>query len=79
VETKQQQRKPAPMFQDRFEIDKDFEYIIKPTIEMDPVVAQINELLDDEELYQLIRNDLAKRFPLTEVPGRISTPAEVIL
>jgi len=35
--------------------------------------------LDDEELYQLIRNDLAKRFPQTEVTGRNSTPVEVIL
>jgi len=34
---------------------------------MDPVLAEIDRLLDDEELYQLIRNDLAKRFPQTEV------------
>jgi IS5 family transposase len=67
------------MLQDRYETDKFFEYIIKLTIEMDPVLAQIDELLDDEELYQLIRNDLAKRFPLTEVTGRKSTPVEVIL
>jgi IS5 family transposase len=67
------------MLQDRHETDKFFEYIIQLTIEMDPVLAQIDELLDDEELYQLIRNDLAKRFPLTEVTGRKSTPVEVIL
>lgn len=67
------------MLQDRYEKDKFFESIIKLTIEMDSVLAQIDELLDDEELYQLIRNDLAKRFPLTEVTGRKSTPVEVIL
>ena len=67
------------MLQDRYETDKFFEYIIQLTTEMDPVLAQIDELLDDEELYQLIRNDLAKRFPLTEVTGRKSTPVEVIL
>ena len=57
------------MLQDRYETDKFFEYIIKLTIEMDPVFSQIDKLLDDEELYQLIRNDLTKRFPLTEVTG----------
>jgi len=67
------------MLQDRYETDKFFEHIIKLTIQMDPVLGQIDELLDDEELYQLIRNDLAKRFPLTEVTGRKSTPVEVIL
>ena len=67
------------MLQDRYEKDKFFEYILKLTIEMDPILAQIDELLEDEELYQLIRNDLAKRFPLTEVTGRKSTPVEVIL
>ena len=67
------------MLQERSEKDKFFESIIKLTIEMDSVLAQIDELLDDEELYQLIRNDLAKRFPLTEVTGRKSTPVEVVL
>jgi IS5 family transposase len=67
------------MLQDRYEKDKFFETIIKLTIEMDPVLAQIDELLDDEELYQLIRKDFTKRFPLTEVTGRKSTPVEVVL
>ena len=67
------------MLQDRHETDKFFEYISAQTVQMDPVLAQIDELLDDEELYQLIRNDLAKLFPLTEVTGRKSTPVEVIL
>lgn len=67
------------MLQDRYKKDKFFETIIKLTIEMDPVLAQIDVLLDDEELYQLIRNDFSKRFPLTEVTGRKSTPVEVVL
>jgi len=67
------------MLQDRYEKDKFFETIIKLTIEMDPVLAQIDVLLDDEELYQLVRNDFTKRFPLTEVTGRKSTPVEVVL
>jgi IS5 family transposase len=36
-------------------------------------------VLEDEELYQLIRADLAKRYPLTEITGRKSTPVEVII
>jgi transposase, IS5 family len=67
------------MLQDRYDIDKFFEDILKLTNQMDPVLAKIDQLLDDEALYQLIRNDLAKRFPMTEQTGRNSTPVEVIL
>jgi transposase, IS5 family len=67
------------MLQDRYETDKIFESILKLTNEMDPILAEIDRLLDDEELYQLIRNDLARRFPKTEETGRNSTPVEVIL
>jgi IS5 family transposase len=67
------------MLQDRYETDKKFESILKLTNEMDPILAKIDQLLDDEELYQLIRDDLSKRFPKTAVTGRNSTPVEVIL
>lgn len=67
------------MLQDRYETDKIFEEILKFTNAMDPALVQIDQLLDDEALYQLIRNDLAKRFPQTEVTGRNSTPVEVVL
>ena len=67
------------MLQDRYETDKIFASILKLTNEMDPILAEIDQLLDDEELYQLIRKDLARRFPQTEVTGRKSTPVEVIL
>lgn len=67
------------MLQDRYEIDKIFTDILSLTHEMDPILAQIDRLLEDEALYQLIRNDLAKRFPYTEQTGRNSTPVEVIL
>jgi len=67
------------MLQDRYETDKIFESILKLTNEMDPILVEIDRLLDDEELYQLIRADLARRYPQTEVTGRNSTPVEVIL
>jgi transposase, IS5 family len=67
------------MLQDRHENDKLFERIISLTNEMDPVLAQIDQLLDDDELCQLIRNDLAKRFPKTELTGRNLTLVEVVI
>ncbi|MFC1879658.1 ISNCY family transposase, partial [Chloroflexota bacterium] len=59
--------------------DKFFEHISNLTVEMDPILIQIDGLLEDEELYQLIRSDFAKRYPMTEVTGRKSTPVEVVL
>jgi IS5 family transposase len=67
------------MLQDRYETDKFFESIFRLTVEMDPVLVQIDVILEDEELYQLIRSDFAKRYPQTEATGRKSTPVEVLL
>jgi IS5 family transposase len=67
------------MLQDRYEKDKFFEHIFNLAAEMDPILAQIDRLLEDEALYQLIRSDLAARYPNTETTGRKSTPVEVIL
>jgi IS5 family transposase len=67
------------MLQDRYETDKIFDSILKLTNQMDPILAQIDQRLEDEALYQLIRNDLARRYPHTEQTGRNSTPVEVIL
>ena len=36
-------------------------------------------LLDDDELFELVRGDLARRHPKTRSRGRPSTPVEVIL
>lgn len=67
------------MLQDKYKKDKFFDDIFKLTFEMDPELAQIDKLLEDEVLYQLIRADFAKRYPLTETTGRKSTPVEVML
>jgi transposase, IS5 family len=67
------------MLVDRYESDKFFQSILHLTQEMDPVLAQIDHLLDDDRLYQAIRADLAKRYPHTEQTGHPSTPVEVIL
>jgi hypothetical protein len=46
------------MLQDRHETDKLFDSILKLTNQMEPVLAEIDQLLEDEALYQLIRDDL---------------------
>jgi transposase, IS5 family len=45
----------------------------------DPVLVQLDHLLDDDHLYQPVRADRARRYRLTPVPGRHSTPVEVLL
>ncbi|MDQ2742079.1 MAG: ISNCY family transposase [Chloroflexota bacterium] len=45
----------------------------------DPVLRQLDALLEDDRLYQQVRADLGRRYPLTMVTGRHSTPGEAIL
>ena len=45
----------------------------------DPVLKQLDVLLDDDQLYQQVRADLGKRYKWTLVHGRHSTPVEVLL
>jgi len=46
---------------------------------IDPVLKQLDRLLEDDELYQQIHADFGKRYRLTLVHGRHSTPVEVLL
>src|ERR671925_612853 len=52
-----------------------------PTVSMtvDPVLTQLDRVLDDDTLFQTVKADLARRFPRTLLDGRPSTPVEVIL
>jgi IS5 family transposase len=68
------------MLRDRYEPDAWFWAIIKQlAIEMDPELAQIDSILDDDQLFQMIKNDMAQRYPQTLETGRNSTPVEVNL
>src|SRR5215212_3986281 len=49
------------------------------TLTFEPVLARLDELLDDDVLFQAVRDDLARRYPRTRVTGRPSTPVEVLL
>ena len=66
------------MLRDRYDDDPYFWTIIEQlTLEMEPELAQIDKLLEDDELFQLIKQDLAQRHPHTLETGRNSTPVEV--
>jgi hypothetical protein len=45
----------------------------------DPVLVQLDRLLDEDGVYQPVRGDLARRSRLTAVHGRHSPPGEVVL
>jgi len=56
-----------------------FELVPKLQLEMEPELAELDRLLQDDEIFQRIKADMAKRYPHTLVRGRHSTPVEVIL
>jgi IS5 family transposase len=67
------------MLIDRHEADNIFERIPGLTIKMNPELTAIDKILNDDELFCMIRDDLAQRYPKTLTAGRKSTPVEVIL
>jgi len=67
------------MLIDKHEADNILERIPGLIIKMSPELAAIDRVLDDDELFCMIRNDLAQRYPKTLTAGRKSTPVEVIL
>src|SRR2546427_7312000 len=56
-------------------------FALIPTLSMamEPVLAQLDRLLDDDVLFQRVKADLLRRHPHTVTRGRPSTPVEVIL
>jgi transposase, IS5 family len=67
------------MLRDRHDPLDLFAMVPKLGLEMDPILTQLDRLLDDEDLFQQVKADLAKRSPQTVRRGRPSTPVEVIL
>lgn len=67
------------MLRDRYELDKFFMDIATRASEMEPVLVQIDQLLDDETLYQMVKADMSQRYAHTTETGRPATPAEVVL
>lgn len=67
------------MLIDKHQADNIFRRVPGLTIKMNPELVAIDKVLDDDELFCLVRSDLACRHPQTEIRGRKSTPVEVIL
>src|SRR5512147_2231393 len=67
------------MLRDRYDPVDLFALVPQLGLEFEPQLAQLDRLLDDDELFARVRADLARRYPLTPVHGRRSTPVGVIL
>jgi IS5 family transposase len=67
------------MLRDRYEPQNLFEMVAALGLKMEPVLARLDQLLDDDMLFGAVRADLAQRYPHTQQTGRPSTPVEVIL
>ena len=67
------------MLIDRYQAEDVFARVPQMAQRIDPILKELDQLLDDDTLYQQVRADFGKRYRLTLVHGRHSTPVEVIL
>ncbi len=67
------------MLVEHYPTDKRFEDLLGYLPELSPELKKIDEYLEDEKLYRMIRADLSKRYPKTKETGRNSTPVDVVL
>ena len=68
------------MLRDRYGVDPLFTLVLEITkIKIDPELVEIDRILDDDEVFQLIKRDLSQRYSKTLITGRNSTPVEVII
>jgi transposase, IS5 family len=56
-------------------------FALVPALELhfEPELAELDRLLEDDQLFQRIRADLSRRYPHTTETGRPSTPVDVVL
>src|SRR5437763_13326294 len=67
------------MLRDRYQPVDLFALVPQLDLEFEPRLAQLDQLLDDDQIFARVRDGLGRRCPLTRVHGRRSTPVEVIL
>jgi IS5 family transposase len=67
------------MLRDRYDPVDLFALVPQLGLQFEPQLAQLDRLLDDDAIFRRVRAELARRYPLTPVHGRPSTPVEVIL
>lgn len=63
----------------RAPFDEELAHVPEEASRSDFLLKRLDELLDDDELLEHVRADLARRYQLTTLHGRHSTPVEVIL
>lgn len=67
------------MIVDRYDPINLFALVPQLALEMEPELAALDHLLEDDLLFSQIRHDLMTRYPQSASRGRHSTPVEVIL
>src|SRR4051795_5468766 len=67
------------MLRNRYNRTDLFALVPQLGLRFEPQLEQLDRLLDDDELFERVRGDLARRHPRTTSRGRHSTPVEVIL
>jgi IS5 family transposase len=67
------------MLRDRYAALNIFDLVQALSAQMEPVLTHLDAPLDDDQLFQTVRADLAQRHPRTLCAGGPSTPTEVIL
>ena len=61
------------MIVDRYDPINLFEMVPKLKLEMEPELAQLDQLLEDDVLFARVKDDLAPRYPNSARRGRRST------
>lgn len=67
------------MIRDRYEPMQLFELVPQLQLRVEPELAELDRLLEDDVLFRQVRDDLARRWPRSLATGRPSTPVEVVL
>ena len=67
------------MLRNRYDRTDLFALVPRLDLRFEPQLEQLDRLLDDDDLVDRVREDLARRHPRTRSRGRPSTPVEVIL
>ena len=67
------------MIRDRYDPVNLFRLVPQLQLEMEPTLAQLDHLLDDDVLFGAVKADLSRRYPHSTRCGRRSTPVEVML
>src|SRR6478609_7915052 len=67
------------MLRHRYDPTDLFALVPQLALRFEPLLEHLDRLLDDDEIVDRVRSDLARRYPKTRTRGRPSTPVEVIL